>query len=273
MYTSRTIAFVLGSSHHGAMIVNRNDYCGSLNPNEGYGVGHQILNNSQFDAPEVNFVLALLQLRRQYFGDGVVGLDCGANIGVHTLEWSRTMQGWGRVVAFEAQERIFYALAGNVALNNCFNAEAKWSALGEECGTLMIPEPNYTVPASYGSLELRENEKNEFIGQKIDYENSELKSVAMVTLDSLGYQRVDLIKLDVEGMEISVLTGASETLKRCKPVLIIEIIKTSEEDLLDFLAEHGYFRVFPMGLNFLALHQDDPIISHLSMENNLLSII
>ena len=39
-----------------------------------------------------------------YFGDGVMAIDCGANVGVHTLEWSRLMYGWGEVIAFEAQE-------------------------------------------------------------------------------------------------------------------------------------------------------------------------
>jgi hypothetical protein len=49
-------------------------------------------------------------LRRQYFKDGVVVIDCGANIGAHTIEWGKRMTGWGSVLAIEAQERIYYAL-------------------------------------------------------------------------------------------------------------------------------------------------------------------
>jgi hypothetical protein len=37
----------------------------------------------------------LLVLRREHFKDGVVALDCGANIGVHAVEWGRLMLGWG----------------------------------------------------------------------------------------------------------------------------------------------------------------------------------
>src|SRR5260370_16749261 len=39
-----------------------------------------------------------------------------------TIEWAKRMTGWGSVLAIEAQERIYYALAGNIALNNCFNS-------------------------------------------------------------------------------------------------------------------------------------------------------
>lgn len=34
------------------------------------------------------------------------------------------MAGWGAVIGIEAQQSIFYALAGNIAINNCFNAKA-----------------------------------------------------------------------------------------------------------------------------------------------------
>src|SRR5262249_33086719 len=110
----RKIAFVLASSDHGTMIVNRLDYR-MLDQRSGIGVGFQILETSSFDASEIDTALSLLGLRRTYFGDGVVALDCGANIGVHTIEWARRMSGWGQVIAIEAQERVFYALAGNIA--------------------------------------------------------------------------------------------------------------------------------------------------------------
>lgn len=92
-----------------------------------------------------------------------------------------------------------------------------------------IPEPDYTRPASYGSLELKQNDKNEFIGQAISYDEQKMRVVQSISLDSLNLSRIDLIKLDVEGMEVSVLNGAHETILQNKPVLLIEIIKTDEE--------------------------------------------
>ncbi|MFM0028402.1 hypothetical protein PQR70_19310 [Paraburkholderia madseniana] len=76
------------------MIVNRNDY--NITSSGGaYGVGHQFLQQSSFDASEVGFALGLLNRRRQHFGDGVFAIDGGANIGVHTIEWARHTHGWG----------------------------------------------------------------------------------------------------------------------------------------------------------------------------------
>src|SRR5215510_4509215 len=134
----RKIAFVLAASDHGTMIVNRLDYR-MVDHKSGFGVGFQILEGSSFDPGEVDTALTLLDLRRKHFGDGIVALDCGANIGVHTIEWAKRMSGWGQVIAIEAQERLFYGLAGNIAINNCFNARALHAAVAARSGTMKIP--------------------------------------------------------------------------------------------------------------------------------------
>jgi len=244
------------------MILNRFDYR-MVNETNGYGVGYQILEKSAHDAQEVAFAISLLDLRRKYFGDGVVALDCGANIGVHTIEWARKMAGWGSVVAIEAQERIYYALAGNIAINNCFNAKAMFAAVTAEDGTIKIPQPNYLAPASFGSLELRKRENNEFIGQKIDYSDDTMSEVRAIRLDSLGLKRIDMIKLDIEGMELDALQGATNSIETCHPILIVESIKTDEGKLLSLLAQHEY-QVFRMGMNFLAVHKSDSTLNHVA---------
>src|ERR1700690_2900174 len=141
----RTLAFVLAATEHGMMILNRFDY--HRTATGAYGVGYNLLHDARYDPVEVSNAVNMLASRRAHFGDGVVAIDCGANIGVHTLEWARSMTGWGSVVAIEAQERIFYALAGNIALNNCFNARAIHAAVGAHEGSLRIPVPNYRAPA------------------------------------------------------------------------------------------------------------------------------
>lgn len=263
--TKRPSAFVLSSTDHGSMLVNRYDY--RLVGEGGYGVGYQLLEKSAFDADEVDFVLQLLERRRSYFGDGLVAIDCGANLGVHTVEWARAMHGWGSVIAFEAQERIFYALAGNITLNNCFNARAVWAAVGAADGSLRIPVPDYLVPSSFGSLELRQKAGTEFIGQPIDYSDAATQSVQMVALDSLALARLDFIKIDIEGMEIEALQGARASIARCKPMLLIEKIKSDEAALNRFVTELGYV-VFPLGINMLAVHASDPIEPELRQAAN-----
>lgn len=46
--------------------------------------------------------------------------------------------------------------------------------------------------------------------------------IPMITVDSLDLNDVDLIKIDVEGMEAQVIAGALKTIERCKPVLVVE---------------------------------------------------
>lgn len=261
MFSRRPLPFVLASSNHGAMIVNRNDYRRTSETNA-YGVGHQILEYACFDPEEIDTVLKLLDMRREFFGDGVVAIDGGANVGVHTLEWARHMYGWGEAIAFEAQERVFYALAGNLAINNCFNARAHYAALGAEEGSINVPKLDYSVPASFGSLELRQGSRNEFIGQDIDYSEAAGKKVRMMTIDGLGLSRLDFIKLDIEGMEIEALSGALHALQKLKPAMVIEILKTNPDSIRQMVERYGY-KTFPMGINMLVLHSSDPTIARI----------
>lgn len=264
----RPAPFILVSSNHGTMIVNRNDHCQD-NQGNAWGVGYQILNTGGHDQQEVDFLVVLLERRRKNFGAGVVALDCGANIGVHTVEWARAMHGWGEVLAFEAQEKIFYALAGNVVINNCLNVSARHCAVGERCGEIEIPEPDYLVPGSFGSLELKKTDKNEFIGQQIDYQKT--RRVPQVSIDSLRLRRLDLIKIDVEGMEEDVLKGASESIAAHSPIMMIEIIKTDKAKVERILLAAGY-RCYALGYMLLAVHANDPLTRDIRFENGALSL-
>jgi len=259
-YPKRKLAFVLAASDHGTMIVNRFDYR-MVDDRRGFGVGFQILDNAAYDAAEVGTALDLLGLRRQYFGDGVVAVDCGANIGVHTVEWAKTMTGWGQVIAIEAQERVFYALAGNLAINNCFNARAMHAAVAAKTGIMRIPTPDYLKPGSFGSLELRARAGGEFIGQPIDYSDRLATEIRTVTLDSLDLARIDLVKIDVEGMELEAIEGGKASLPRCHPVLIVEAVKCDKATLRGVLEQLGY-RLFEMGMNLVAIHESDKTLTH-----------
>lgn len=265
----RPAPFVLISSNHGAMIINRNDYV-LQDQNSGYGVGFSLMNRSCADQEEILFLLELLRLRRRYYGDGVVAIDCGANIGTHTVEWARAMYRWGEVYSFEAQEKIFYALAGNVVLNNCLNVAAKHCAVGASNGFIMMAEPNYNRASSFGSFELVANAKTEYIGQSIDYDNP-TKKVSIISLDSLELARVDLVKIDVEGMEEDVLIGAQNLTTRHRPILSIEIIKSNKERIAGYLEALGYV-LFPFGMNLLAVHQNDPLIGHVNFQDGYLNL-
>lgn len=262
----RPQANVLVNTAHGPMIVNRNDYK-MVDDNTGYGVGFQLFNTGEYDAQEISLAKYILHRRLRDYPGNVVAVDGGANIGVHTIEWAKMLGQSGQVLAIEAQESIFYMLAGNVALNNCFNVKLLNAAIGEEDGELEVPAPNYFAPGTFGSLEMRQHDGSEDIGQAM----RATKMVAMIALDTLNMDRLDFLKLDVEGMEMEALQGAWKTINKCKPVMLIECIKVAQEKLRDELQSIGY-DVYRFGGNFLAVHESDKMAGDVSVEDDNLRI-
>ena len=255
-FPDRKLSFVLASTNHGSMIVNRND----INRNglgEPYGVGYQIFDASHCEGTEIALLLELLNLRRRHFGDGVVAIDGGANIGTQTVEWARHMHGWGRVISFEAQEMVYYALAGNIVLNNCLNARAVHGALGERMGQLHVPKPDYHSNASFGSIEIGVKRTTEEVGQDVSYAPQDMAVVPMVNIDTLKLDRLDLIKLDVEGMEEEVLRGSEKKISAHKPIMYIETLKSDADEISRFLTAREY-KLIKVGINLLGFHRSDP---------------
>ncbi len=60
-------------------------------------------------------------------------------------------------------------------------------------------------------------------------------------------------------MELEVLNGATQSIKRTKPILQIEIIKSNPQEIIDLLKPFGY-EIFPFGINLLMIHKDDPCL-------------
>lgn len=247
--------FVLASTEHGTLIVNRFDYH-QLPTGVTYGVGHQIFSRGAYDPQEISMVLSELHTIRQSRDDNrpIVALDCGANIGVHTIEMAKEMSEWGEVVAIEAQERLFYALCGNIAINNVFNARAILAAVTDYEAEMPVPQPDYNRPASFGSMELRRTPSTEYIGQSISYAESKMGSIQTITIDALVgplVDHIDFIKLDIEGMEMSALAGAENALATYRPILLVEWIKNDREAMKSFLTGRNY-DVTELGANILA---------------------
>lgn len=248
--------FELMITKHGNLIVNKYD---ELSPF--WGVGSQIMRRGYYDMPEIELTKNVLKQCKTHFGDGVVALDCGANIGVHTIEWSQLMDGWGKIYSFEAQKFIYYSLCGSIALNSCFNVDAKNIALGNKNGSISVPKLDYRKNTSFGSLEIKERTNGEWIGQNIDYSNT--YDVELRTIDSFNYSRVDFIKVDVEGMEEDVFMGALDTIKKYSPVIFFEHSKSDKQTLENVLINMDYYIQYK-GNNALAIHKNSPITINLS---------
>ena len=136
------------------------------------------------------------------------------------------------------------------------NCDTEFGKHLETRGIIGNFNPDYFTASSFGSLELQQRPNSESIGQAIDYSESTQVEVQTVSLDSLGLNRIDLIKIDVEAMEPDVLEGASETIRRDHPMLVVEMIKSDRKKLRSWLENSGYLPLQDRS-NLVALHHSD----------------
>ena len=162
-----------------------------------------------FENAESVFVERFLQL-------GMTVLDIGAHHGYYTLLASRKVGPQGLVLAVEASPRERGRLRAHLRINRCKNVEVESRALGETEGTadLFLVRGTET-----GCNSLRKPD----VDQK-----TEVLTVSIALLDRViqdhRIERVDFIKLDIEGAELSVLKGATQLLSRVpRPVILAEI--------------------------------------------------
>lgn len=164
--------------------------------------------------------------------DNTVVLDCGANFGYNTVVLAKNLKTTCQIYCFEPQRIIFQQLAGNLILNNIYNAQAINCALGNTDGALELNPVNYESEwVNIGDTSL---------GQ-----GGEICNIAQ--LDSFDLKQVDFIKLDVQGSELSVLEGAEKLIERSLPDIFIEIeehqlakFNVKKEQIFDFLKSRGY---------------------------------
>jgi len=157
-------------------------------------------------------------------------IDVGANIGTHAVYFSRKCTN-GNVIAIEPQIYIFEMLAANIVINGCYNAIPVHAGAASKAGVAKMVNINPFVEhkINYGEFKVNNNTDN---GVETN----------LVTLDRyIDLNRFNLIKLDVEGLEVDVLDGAKKLLKAHQPYLYIEFNnKKGNDELLDKIYKLGY---------------------------------
>lgn len=178
-------------------------------------------------------------------GDTV--FDVGAFHGLMSVVASRAVGPSGKVVAFEPNEQCHRHLERHLAINRCGNVSI------EPIGLMNVEQAHEFYPQRDG----RPSWNSSFIREFADPHHAiQPVSVRCTTLDRY-VQRTglipQLIKIDTEGTEFSVLEGARQTIEQHRPALIMEFNRdsaqnagTSIREVLDWLARHGYAaRVIP----------------------------
>ena len=158
--------------------------------------------------------------------DSVVA-DVGANYGVYTYALSRIAS---RVHAFEPVPDCAAALRAWSAPN----VDVHEVALSDTTGTasLTIPVVDGTERTTRSSLVPIDE-----VGRQVD--------VPTATLDSFELEELSFLKIDVEGHEAAVFRGATRTLERCRPIVLVEIaqrllVDSTVESVVSFVHDCGY---------------------------------
>lgn len=161
-------------------------------------------------------------------------LDIGTNLGYTALMMAKKAT-FGKVIGFEPDPQNFELCQRNLRSNNLTNLEVHNIGLGASAMSATIET---RVAFNRGGNRINENASDGVLVQVHALDEY---------VSTLGIDRVDLIKIDVEGYEFQVLKGAEQTIRSHKPILFIEVDDSnlkdqgaSAETLIAFIKSLGY---------------------------------
>ena len=174
------------------------------------------------------------ELFRCLVGPGDRCIDVGANVGVHTIRLAKLVGAQGEVIGIEPNEEAALRAVSNLALNRVTNARVMHAAATDQADgyvELYLPGGGDTNRARASLL-------------PHEYLTGSVAKVAAVSIDDISAGPVHLIKIDVEGYEGAVVSGAAATIDRCSPVIVFEyapqLLRSSSQSPFSWLAGRGY---------------------------------
>jgi FkbM family methyltransferase len=186
-----------------------------------------------FEEAEIKFV-------KKFLKEGDTFFDIGANIGLFSLHLSNVVGNNGKIFAFEPTPETFRRLNENIEINGFKNILTENIGLSDQNGKMdfNISNSGFDAWNSFAKLD--------------DIGKADTIQVSVYTLDDYidnnNINKIDLIKLDVEGWELFVLKGGVKLLSTDNsPVLLVEFTETNAfaagyycGELYDFVKNYGY---------------------------------
>jgi FkbM family methyltransferase len=143
---------------------------------------------------------------------GDIVLDIGANIGYYTVIMSKIVGEQGKVLAFEPTKHFGEVLKENIKVNNLENVTVYEYGLSDK-----DTNSNIFIGDNSATIHWAENK-----GNLINNETIPLKTLDSM-IDSLKIEKINFIKIDVDGHEPFFLKGAWKTISKYKPKILLEI--------------------------------------------------
>lgn len=198
-----------------------------LNPKK--YLDREIINTGIFENQSTNLVKRLIK-------KGDVVLDIGANIGYYTVILSKLVGTQGKVYAFEPTLHYGKFLEQNIKINNI-----------ENCTIL-----DYGLSDKEACLAICIGESSATLHWVVDFKPHQIENIKLTTLDKFvidnNIDKIDFIKIDIDGHEPAFLRGASEVLSKMKPIILLEVnhenylhAGVTAWDFYDLLKNENYF--------------------------------
>ena len=153
-------------------------------------------------------------------------LDIGANQGIYSIAFSKLTGPKGKVIAIEPLESMTEILKKNIILNSLNNIKIFQGVVSDNNGYEFLDSSQGIVSSS-------------IVKKFLDQNMLKIKSI-MIDEIIKDYTNINFIKLDIERAELKALNGASETLKKFRPILSVELDQYTFDKINIFLKSFGY---------------------------------
>jgi FkbM family methyltransferase len=192
-------------------------------------VDSEILKTGIFEPHSTHWVHELVK-------PGMIVADVGANFGYYTVQLSRLVGSTGLVHAFEPSTAFRQRLLDHLKRNRCSNVTVSEFGLSDRTETLQL-----YVGADTATLHWCDDRKRPVSEE----------TVPLMTLDEYAEEvnlpHLDFIKVDIDGHEPRFLSGATQTIQRFRPIMLIEFaqlylpkVGSDAEKLAEQLNKLGY---------------------------------
>lgn len=213
---------------------------------------------SNYEPMETNFI-------RNHLKSGFTFIDIGANIGWHTLLAAEIVGNSGKVFSFEPRQLSRQLLLKSLADNN-FEDRVKVY----DCG-LSDSKKEAVLRWALDGI----NPGGATLDDTVNNIDHASEIIELDILDNYQFDRLDLIKIDIEGAELSAMRGAIKTIKKHRPVILSEIISEQlkrvsggdETDYLNFMHALGYICYELVGNSSLRVVTSEKLFRNSSIVN------
>jgi FkbM family methyltransferase len=200
----------------------------------------------------------------RFISPGMVVVDGGASCGIYTVAAAKLVGPSGLVLSFEPGVEAFSVLRDNIGLNGLKNVRIYRAALSDTEGKAAL----YHHAHRPNSFSLGPSE-----APSIESEEVTIRTLSRAAQEE-GAQRIDLIKLDVEGAEELVLHDAEQLIARSRPIIILEVNGIAAQRLgLDPI---GSCRVLQkLGYTFFSLTEWGDLcpLDHQPLGNEIINLV